>query len=108
MRLTLSFAMFDLDLFVEKCQRVYFPIDGYSSADFITVHAALSAIIKSSSQSGYSQLGISRSEAQDTISLCRRNVMAALEQSSIFLQPCMDNIAALVYGVRQPRNEAMF
>lgn len=103
MRSLLSFALIDHDMLVEKCQKVYFPIDGYSIADFVIVHAALSSIIRVSSEPELRQLGMSRPEAQETVSLCQRNVRVALEQSSIFLQPCMDNIVALLHGVSQGR-----
>ena len=101
MRMMLIFSMTDVDVWVEVCQKVYFPIDGYSTADFITLHAVLSAIIRYSSEPEFCELRLSRLEAQETIRLCHKNVKAALEQSNFFLQPCADNIAALLHGVSQ-------
>lgn len=105
--LLLCFSLSNVDILVEKCQKVYFPIDGYSKADFITVHAVLVFIIRASSESDFLQLGISPSEARETIKLCQRNVRTALEQSSLFLEPCIDNILALVHGV-SPSLERVF
>lgn len=101
LHLFLSSAMIDLDNLVEKSWKVYFPIGGYSSADFITVHAALLSIIRGASESDLRQLHMSTSDARERISLCQRNIGIALEQSSLFLQPCMDNIVALMLGVSQ-------
>ena len=95
----LSFALYDLDVLVEKCRKVYFPIDGYSIADFITVHAALLSVIRSSSKSEFCQLELSAVEVQETTILCRKNIKVALEQTNLFMQPCMDNIVALIHGV---------
>ena len=89
----------DVDVLVEKCQKVYFPVDGYSSADFITVHAALLTIVRTSSEPEFRQLELTPKEVQETISLCQRNVGIALEQTSLFLHPCLDNIVALAHGV---------
>ena len=95
----LSIALYDLDVLVEKCQKVYFPIDGYSIADFITVHAALLTIIRNSSEHEFRQLDLSVKEVQETNILCQKNINAALERTNLFMQPCMDNIVALIQGV---------
>ena len=95
----LSFALYDLDVLVEKCQKVYFPIDGYSVADFITIHAALLTIIRNSSEPEFRQLDLSPEEVHETNILCQKNIRAALERTHLFLQPCMDNIVALIHGV---------
>ena len=89
----------DVDILVEKCQKVYFPVEGYSSADFITVHAALLTIVRTSSEPEFRQLGLSPQEVQEITSLCQRNIRVALEKTSLFLQPCLDNIVALAHGV---------
>lgn len=97
----LSFAILDADDFVRRCQKVYFPVDGYSSADFIIVHAVLKCFLRNASDSDLQYLGSSRSAAQSTLHLCQRNVDAALERLGVFLQPCMDNIQALMLCVRR-------
>lgn len=95
----LSFAILDADDFVRRCQKIYFPVDGYSSADFIIVHATLKCFLRNTSDSDLQYLGLSRSAAQATLILCQKNIDAAAERLSIFLQPCMDNIQALMLGV---------
>ena len=95
----LSFALVDVEVLVEKCQKVYFPVDGYSSADFITIHAALLTIVRTSSEPEFRQLGLTPKEVQEITSMCQRNVRVALERTNLFLQPCLDNIAALAHGV---------
>lgn len=86
-------------MLIEKSQKLYFPIDGYSIADFIILHAALLFIIRHSDGYELGQLGLSPPDAQETISLSQKNIRTALEQLNPFLHPCMDNIAALVLCV---------
>lgn len=95
----LSFAILDADDFVRRCQKVYFPVDGYSSADFIIVHATLKCFLRNTVDSDLQHLGLSQSTAQATLSLCQKNIETAVERLSIILQPCLDNIQALMLGV---------
>ncbi len=95
----LSFAILNADDFVRKCQNIYFPIDGYSSADFIIMHATLICFLRNTSDSDLQYLGLSRSAALATLTLCQKNIDAAAERLSVFLQPCIDNIQALMLAV---------
>ncbi|KAG6993754.1 hypothetical protein G7Y79_00051g086740 [Physcia stellaris] len=105
-RLLLSFAILDVDDFIRRCQKVYFPVDGYSSADFIIVHATLKCFFQNTLDTDLQKLGLSRSAAQATLNLCQKNIETAVERLSIILQPCLDNIQALMLGAHVTLEES--
>ena len=89
----------DVETFTEQCQKVYFPVDGYSMADFVSMHAALLIVVRNMTDYDFQQLKMKSQDIVATIILCQNNITSALEQLNLFLHPCTENIKALIMGV---------
>lgn len=85
--------------FRNVCQRVYFPVNGYSMADFIITNGGLCGILGMASTSQLRQFGIDPKVGDKTIAICAKNVSTTIAKMSAFLAPTFPNIEALLFGV---------
>ncbi len=81
------------------CQRVYFPVSGYSMADFIITNGGLCGILGMASTSQLREFGIDSETGDKVVAMCTKNVSITIANMSIFLAPTFSNIEALLFGV---------
>lgn len=96
-----SASLYDLSRYKEACQRVYFPLDGYTLSDFIIVNGGLFDICNETPEADLKAFDISTKEATDMAAMCESNVSAAIARMGLFIEPSLDNIQCLIAGVRQ-------
>lgn len=96
----------DDDFFREICQRVYFPVRGYSMADFIIVNGGLMGILGMASSEQIQAHGIDPVHGGEAFTLCSNNVTKTMANLSMFLEPTLSNIEAILFGVRYPSPSA--
>lgn len=86
-------------VFRETIQRYYFPLNGYSSTDFIITNGGLMGIIGLASAGQLGAHGIDPASAADIVEMCSNNVSKTLSKLSIYLEPKITNIECLLFGV---------
>lgn len=91
--------MLDYARYKEICQKVYFPVNDYTAADFITANGGLFTILSDVPDEDMKRSGIDPEEAREAVKLCERNVFDTIERLSVFLEPTTGNIEALMVGV---------
>ena len=91
--------MLDADRFKVVCQNVYFPINGYSMSDFIIANGGLISILENATDLELKACNIDSRDAAEGIAICERNVDAAIENLSPFLEPTLSNIEGLLFAV---------
>ncbi|KAH6670441.1 hypothetical protein B0J14DRAFT_565206 [Halenospora varia] len=96
--LTCWLPMPKVDSFVETCQKIYFPIDGYSLSEFMIFSYGSAFLLENVNMKTLVDYGIKTEEAEECLALCKRNAMAILEHMGLFLEPCLNNIQTLLLG----------
>ena len=97
---TIYIPMIGINDFTAKCQKVYFPIEGYSRADWVIVNGCLMYFMGTLTPAKMVQFEISSEEVPMWMEICKGNTIKTIEQLGLFLEPSLDNIAALLLGVR--------
>ena len=90
--------------FKETCQRVYFPVSGYSLGDFIVVNGGMMCILQNASESDLKLFDIDPSSVAESIAMCEDNVMSAIEKLSPLFEQSVSNLEALLFAARTPRS----
>ncbi|KAH8587449.1 hypothetical protein B0O99DRAFT_678074 [Bisporella sp. PMI_857] len=96
--LFLCTPMADIDRFKEICQRVYFPVEGYSIADFIVANCGLLGVLQSASQESFELCNVDPTSIPEAISMCQQNITSTLTKLTPFLEPSIFNIEALLFA----------
>ncbi|CZS96334.1 uncharacterized protein RAG0_05706 [Rhynchosporium agropyri] len=83
----------------ETCQRIYFPVNGYSASDFIIANGGLVAILGLPNAGQLEAHGLDIATASEAVKMCSNNVSVTITKLSIFLEPKISNIESLLFGV---------
>ena len=92
-------TMIDIMRFKESCRKVYFPVEGYSSAEFIIANGGLYYLLRDAQESELNEYEISATEAVQAASMCEENISRIVWQLTPFLEPSVDSISALCISV---------
>ncbi|KAH8674512.1 hypothetical protein BGZ60DRAFT_429510 [Tricladium varicosporioides] len=87
-----------VDSFVEICQKIYFPIDGYSRSEFMIFSYGSAFLLENVNMQTLVDYGIKIGEMEECLALCKQNQMVILEHMGLFLEPCLNNIQTLLLG----------
>ncbi|KAG4438649.1 hypothetical protein IFR05_005866 [Cadophora sp. M221] len=96
----------DGQFFRDTCQRYYFPVNGYSAADFIITNGGLMGIIGLANAAQLEAEGIDPATAAQVVEMCSNNVSVTISKLSIYLEPKISNIECLLFGVQTAMAES--
>lgn len=82
-----------------KCQRVYFPVNGYTWSDFVIVNAGIAHLLKDPTWTQLQAFDIGHDEAAEAIKQCEGNVDIVVRDLNFFIEPKIENIEALLVSV---------
>lgn len=91
--------MIEMPQFKTICQKVYFPLTGYTVSDFVIVNGGLLSILSRATNAELKSCGIEPKDAVDAFALCERNVMAVIDNLGLFVEATLANIRILLLGV---------
>lgn len=97
---TLTTTLFGISDFADRCRLVYFPTEEFSEATFVTVNAGLYNLFFE--QQEMTSVPALRDEYGSYTRLCRVNLETSLANMPLFLSPKVENVQALLLGVRRP------
>lgn len=98
MAFTLTCCFMAIENFTDHCRRVYFATEDFSAATFIIVNAGLFYLFQERVMEADNEPVAS--EYQRYCSMCRDNLETALANLSLLLPAKVENIEALLLGVR--------
>lgn len=84
--------------FAEACRQVYFALEDFSQATFIIVNAGLYYLFQEKAVTAETDAAVH--EYTSYYELCRGNVETGLANLNLFMAASMENIEALLLGVR--------
>jgi hypothetical protein len=82
------------------CQKIYFPTEEFTIANFITVHVYLMNLFRELSALELRDLRLTADERAEIVAICSKNGELALRNLRLHMPPTYENIEALVLGVR--------
>lgn len=83
----------------DLCQKLYFSVESYTLATFISANACISYIMRELACMGSQILGISRDDCLQYAQMTRSNVMTAIQYWNLSIGATYENIRALVMAV---------
>ena len=89
----------DASRFKALCQKVYFPVDGYSLSDYIVVNGVLFFLLQVAKTDRLLACGIDPAAATEAITTCENNVNSTIEKLSPFREPTIFSVEAVSIGV---------
>jgi len=97
--------MMTVGRFKEICQKVYFPVNGYSLADFMVVNGGLFGLLTTATDEQFRKCGLDPAVIPEAIAICDNNVDATILRLNPFLEPSLYNVEALLFGVRMSSHQ---
>ncbi|KAL9107875.1 MAG: hypothetical protein Q9227_007293 [Pyrenula ochraceoflavens] len=91
----LSMTMIDIAQFKEACRKIYFPVEGYSSSEFIIACGGLYYLLRDAHASELNAYDIEVEEAAQAAVTCEENISRIIGQFTPFLEPSVNSISAL-------------
>ena len=82
--------------FSELCQRIYFPADDFSIAQWVIVNCGLFYLFRDSDKKQREAMQLSEEDIDQHSRLCDTNVSAAVQRMRLLLEPSIENMEALV------------
>lgn len=91
-----EFPFIDLEELSSLCQKLYFPVKGFSIGDFITVQSCIFFLTRDLVKVLVEQLDFNPLEIQQVLSQCSSSLTQILNKLPLLIQPVFENIRALL------------